>query len=176
MTDLQALKKELADKLMAVKQAEALTILAEREYTERLEKFLALSDNAAIKTDMEKRQDALAKAKQDWKDTRANAAISLSDYFDEHPEDKDKEPAFSFRREKKPLWSCGKDRRIKSIIQAGATFLLQVDEKAVTAFVKNMAVENEDHFMLPVGIRTWLPELSVDIEIKPTISDKKLKD
>lgn len=176
VTDLQALEKELAEKQSAYDKALEKSDNANALYQAEFEKILM--NNQELRDLYDEKTKALivqSTTRDTWKAARAGAAIVLADYFDEKPEDKDLVDAFSYRMEKSPLWACAESERVGEILKAGATFLLKVDEKAVSTFVKNMATKSDELYHMPSPIRSWLRVLAVETVTKPTISDSKLK-
>lgn len=171
MTDLQALKTELAAKQKAKEEATKIALEAEEVYTSVFIKWQIENAKIVKASTLADEQERVAKT--EFKEARNLAIMRLSAHFAEHPDDKDQVDAFSFIRRKEVVWNVKNE--VQVLVDAGASFLLKVDDGALQTFVNNMSEDKNGRFVLPKAISNWLPGLLVDTKRQGTVSDKKLQ-
>lgn len=168
--DLQVLKRELAEKQQAMDEANDVASEASAAYLLALTKWQ--DEHVALVEARNNTDETARTAKAEFGEMRKRTIGELSKHFADHPEDKTEVDAFKFIRRKEPVWIMADP--VKTLIEAGASFLLKVDDSALQAFVNNMSEDKDDIFELPIAIRNWLPGLRVHTAIKGTVSDNKL--
>jgi hypothetical protein len=185
MTDLQALKKELAEKLVAKQNADFTVETIEGNFVAMMDEWMEANPTVKnVHEQLEKAKEEKKKITDDWKESRANAATELADYFEEKPEDKDEVSAFSFRHEREPKWSIYGESLVKALADQGLYWLLEPRQDVAKELVlKNSELVEDDesgpdHFVytMPSYWNSIVPQLWVRTIIKPTISDKKLSE
>ncbi|KKL18380.1 hypothetical protein LCGC14_2476100 [marine sediment metagenome] len=175
MTDLQALKTELAAKLTAKDEAIKTAFEAEQAYLLEFNRWQIENKEVVSASDIAVGKEQVAK--KEFAETRKRISAELSAHFTEHPEAAKIEPAFGMRRSIEAVYE-DEIEFIKAVIESGMLFLLKPDDAAITAFVKGMAIEVDDPVMphlLPEKVMNNLPVLGIQTVFKATISDKKLQ-
>lgn len=176
---LQKYKEELTTKLNAYneleqtnKSAQALYDTALAEWEKANPELVAAKDGAAL---------AAKIAKDEWKDRRTEIRRELEFHFASHPKDQKAIDAFGFRIEIDVHWLVDPALHKLSVIQSlaqTAPFLLDIDHKAVLAYVKANAIELEKSYglhALPPLIFGWHGKI-FDAQNKtvPLVYDKYL--
>lgn len=173
-TELQNLQQRLAYALKLADEAKAQEAEAKQAYDEKLQTVLDQfeKDNPElVKAKMEAETTATLRSEQASR-VRQETVDALEDHFITDPTDKKPVEGFGMRMEKEPVFD---DRSfLKDVIQAGATFLLQLNGKAIKQFVVANAEKDGECYKMPDYLRTWLPALDVKTVYKPTISRDKL--
>lgn len=173
MEQLKALEHGLVDAMEAKQKAVDAADKAEQAYDKALE--LIMENNAEFEKlfhEHHSAKEASKKAKAAYVEAKSSAVKDFLELTD--PEDIKEVEGCSYRREKMVKWLWNENERIRALVKNNAILFLKVDEKAVSSFVKNNAVEVDGVFQMPEHIKNWLYGLRVETIIKPTVSDAKL--
>ncbi len=176
---LQKYKDELAKKLVVKDELEIVANNAKFAYTTALQKWQ--EENKELVEAWNNTDNAWHVALKEFDTRRAEIRDELKGYFLEYPEDQKAIDAFGFRTEIDIHWVVDPKFHKLSIIQSlaqTAPFLLDIDYKAVLAYVKANAIEFKDSqglHGLPVSIFAWHRKIfDAQDKIVPLVYDKYL--
>lgn len=174
MKQLEQLEQGLIDKAQIQRIADDLSKAAEIKYDMAIEN--AMKADPELRELWDKRQEAHTAAKTAkvaYTEAKANAVKELGEVSD--PDDYKAFDAFSYRQYVEPVYE-DEYEFIKAVADSGMLFLLKPDEAAIKSFVLGMAYEHKElkTYFMPGKIFGILPELGVQVVIKPTISDAKI--
>jgi hypothetical protein len=164
--EAEATLKKLAT---AMTETEAKHTVAEEAYQDALADWE--EDHPELVDARKDAKAAMEIAQAAFMDSRNTAKTMLGDYFQQPDADPKPAPAFGVRRDKKPAYDP--QALVTAAIRSGATFLLKPDDKVIKNFI-SLASQEDGAWAMPEYIQQWLPELTIETVITPTISDKTL--
>ena len=185
MTDVQALKTELAEKQKAMQAAQASADIAKDAYQKEFAIWLTAHSDIAVADDLA--EETAKRAKSEFTETRKRIADELSAHFAENSEAAKLEACFGMRLSAEPVYEDDIEF-VRAVAESGMLFMLQPDTKAITKYIKGMSdkktktlmvgVQEEEItlYVLPQRVYDCLPALGITTVTKATISDDKLQD